>query len=263
MGVFEALFLGIFQGITEFLPVSSSGHLVLAEYFFQLPQEQLLPFDAILHGGTLLSLLVLFFGEIKELLLFSFRPKKATPETKTLFFALLVATVPVLVVGFLAKNHMEIFRSSYWVAIFFLLSALLFVLAERFPHKKISHTSLRMALVVGIFQIVALLPGMSRSGTCAAAGMLMGVSREKATRFAFLLGIPVIAGAFLLASIDIFQGEGELPLLVPAIIGFFSSAISGFFMAKFLLSFFKRHSLYGFALYLIFAASAVFIFELF
>lgn len=259
MNILDAFFLGIFQGIVEFLPVSSSGHLVLAEHFFHLNQEKLLPFDVVLHGGTLFALFFVFFTEIKEILGVIFFPKKATIEAKKLFFFLLIATIPVIIAGFLFKDSMDMFRTPQWVEIFFIISAFLFVVAEKFPKEKKKEFSFPMSITVGILQMVALFPGVSRSGTCTAAAMLTGVSREKATRFSFLLGMPVIAGAFLLGILDIIKGENtELPTLIPILVGFFSSAIIGFIMAKFLLQFFKNHSLYGFAIYLLVAAGVSF-----
>jgi undecaprenyl-diphosphatase len=260
MDVLHALALGIFQGITEFLPISSSGHLVLAEHFFGLPAEELIAFDAVLHGGSLAALIAVFHTELKRFYDVICAPKKAKKNDKKLLFWLILATIPTLVFGYLGNDSLEIFRTPNGVAGGFLFCALLFLAAERFPKKKSEITTRRSAFLSALFQVIALLPGVSRSGIVTAAGMLSGTSRKESTRFAFLLGIPVIAAAFSYALLQILLGEVLFSLDALSIgIGFLSSAVSGFFMAKFLLRFFAKHTLYPFAAYLILLSILVFV----
>jgi len=259
MNLFEAMLLGIFQGITEFLPISSSGHLILAEHFLSLPANDLLAFDAVLHGGSLVSLIAVFHKEVLGFFRIIFFPKYANKKEKDLFLWLIIATIPTIVVGFLWQEQMEIFRTPYFVAIFFLISAFFFILAEQFPKKKKSIFQKQSVWFCAIFQVFALLPGISRSGIVTAAGMLSGSCRKESTRFAFLMGLPVIAGAFSLSILQIFSGEiFYSPTIWTTMVGFLASAISGFFMARFLLQFFQEHSLYSFSIYLIIVACITF-----
>lgn len=258
MNTGEAFFLGIFQGITEFLPVSSSGHLALAEHFFNLPAENFLAFDAVLHGGTLLALFLLFWRDIRDFFGVFLFPKKAKLETKKMLGFLVLATIPAASVGFFFSDFFESFRGTKAIGSFFIISALVFLVAEmRFSqllrHKKeTTEISLRVALSTGIFQIFALFSGISRSGITTAAGLFCGVRREVATRFAFLMGLPIILAAAGLQVIEIIQGKSPFDFGFPEIVvGFLSSAFVGFFFARFLLDFFKRFSLRGFAVYLL------------
>jgi len=254
----EALLLGIFQGITEFLPVSSSGHLALAEHFFNLPAEKFLPFDAVLHGGTLLALFVLFWREIWDFLGVFLFPKSAKPETKKMLGLLILATLPAAAIGFFFADFFESFRSTKAIGFFFIISALVFLAAEtRFSqllrHKKeTTEISLRVALSAGIFQIFALFSGISRSGITTAAGLFCGVRREVATRFSFLMGLPIIFAAAGLQVAEIIQHKSPFDFgILEIVVGFLTSALVGFFFARFLLGFFKRFSLRGFAFYLL------------
>jgi undecaprenyl-diphosphatase len=252
MNIWEAALLGIFQGVTEFLPISSSGHLVLAETYFHLNAEELLAFDAVLHGGTLVSLFVVFWDEIRRFFEVIFSPRKANSADKNLLLWLIIATLPAGILGFLFEDILVFARTPMWVAIFFLVCAVLFFCAERFPLRKQEKMSFSGAMWAGVFQVFALFPGVSRSGVCTGAAMLMGVSRIQATRFAFLLGIPIIFAVFLLTVIRFFSGElEEFPALSSAMVGFFTSAISGVLTAKFLLRFFQEHSLRVFGGYLV------------
>lgn len=283
MNPLDALFLGIFQGITEFLPISSSGHLIIAEHFFDLPAEKFLAFDAVLHGGSLLSLVLVFWKQIQKLLSVPFSPSKATSEDRRLFWLLIAATLPAGIVGILAENWFISFRSIFWVGVFSLMSAGIFLLAEYSLRKKmIFHLgniftfmspSLKerrgenpvkkeikfpwvAGMTAGFMQILALLPGISRSGTTTAVQMFFGISRYRATEFSFLLGLPIIAAVFLLQLWRIFQGETDFSFSWAIVgIGFFASALTGFFVARFLLHFFQKHSLLPFSIYLLLLGS--------
>jgi len=293
MNPLDALFLGIFQGITEFLPISSSGHLIIAEHFFDLPAEKFLAFDAVLHGGSLLSLFLVFWKQIKRLFLVPFCPSKTTAEDRRLFWILIAATLPAGIAGILAEEWFTSFRSLFWVGVFSLVSAGIFLLAEYILQNKKYGLKVRIFLnsflkkppqpplsggsnskeeerfswvagmTAGFAQILTLLPGISRSGTTTAVQMFFGISRHRATEFSFLLGLPIIAAAFLLQLWRIFQGETDFSFsLIIITIGFLSSAITGFFVARFLLRFFQRHSLVPFAIYLLLLGSTLLFFTM-
>lgn len=259
MSFLEAFLLGIFQGVTEFLPVSSSGHLVLAEHLFGLPAEELVAFDAVLHGGSLAALIAVFHTELRKFFCVIFAPKTADKNDGKLLLWLLLATVPTLLAGYLWNDYLEIFRTPNGVAGAFLFCGILFFVAENIPRKKTNTITKRSAFFSALLQIIALLPGVSRSGIITAAGMLAGTSRQESTRFAFLMGIPIIAAAFLYSLIQMAGDETMLSLdIITISLGFFASAISGFFMARFLLRFFAKHSLYPFAVYLCILAVIIF-----
>lgn len=258
MTFLESLLLGVFQGITEFLPVSSSGHLVLAEHYFELNATELILFDAVLHGGSLFSLIVLFWKEITSFFGVLFHPKSAPKKDRNLLLYVILGTIPVGAIGFLLRDFFDPFRHPIPVAICFLFSALLFFFAEKYPLKKEKKLSFPKVLFIALMQVVSLLPGVSRSGTVTAATMLTGVSRGKATRFAFLLGMPVIGAAFLLSLYEIFSGSITVPVSYTLlVVGFLSSAISGYIMARFLLRFFQTHSLNIFGVYLVVLAGII------
>lgn len=267
MSLLEAFFLGIFQGITEFLPVSSSGHLVLAEAYLGIEQEKVKEFDMVLHGGSLCALFVLFWSDIRALFFTTFFPHKAKKENRKLLLWLIFGTIPVGLVGIFFEDIFEQSRAPFFVAIFFIVSAVLFFVAEwgtkarlckqglKKSTEKITH---RAVFIAAFFQIFALFPGISRSGTVTAAVMIAGISRKTATRFAFLLGIPVIGAAFSLGVIKIILGKTDFSLPVVAIVvGFFASAFASYFMAKFLLTFFRKNSLSSFGIYLLIFGSII------
>ena len=261
MNALQALLLGAFQGVTEFLPISSSGHLVLAQRYLGLPYAELLAFDVLLHGGTLLATLLLFRREIADILLIPFRSETAKDRRFLLF--LLVATLPAGIAGFLFEDWFAGFRSVPSIAVAFLLTGFLFLLVERWPPHKQAALTWRGVLLAGCFQILALFPGVSRSGITMAGGMMAGVERAEAVRFSFFLGIPITAGAvgLTLARMLTDAEALALPAVLPATIAFVSAALIGYVTARFLLRFFRRYTLNTFAAYLIAAGSILLVIE--
>lgn len=247
MSVLEALFLGIFQGVTEFLPISSSGHLVLAEHFFGLEEESLLLFDGLLHGGSFLALVFLFWREILEILRF-----------QKLFLYVLCASLPTGIMGVFFQDHLDAFRDTVVVAVAFFASALLFFAAEYTLSKKKTATLTPWSIAaVAVLQIFSLFPGISRSGTVAATQLFFGIPRAEAMRFAFLAGLPLLGGVLLLSSLTwIQEGFGDVTFW-PALVALLSSTIVSYLTARFLLSFFQRFSLTAFAVYLLLAGATL------
>lgn len=250
MSYFEAFFLGIFQGVTEFLPVSSSGHLVLLEHFFGLDESRLQSFDMILHGGTFLSLIFLFWRDIKSIIFSLVQYKKADNYNKNLIFLFLFSIIPVGFVGILIKDYMYFFRDAKIVCILFMILAFVFLIIENVAIKN-NVLSKKSIIIASIFQIFALLPGISRSGIITTIFLANGIKRSEATKLSFLMGIPVLFSVLVLSFYDLYKGDLFFLEIKFAVIAFLSSFISGFFVAKFLLFFFKKYSLKVFAYYLI------------
>ncbi len=250
----QAVFLGILQGITEFLPISSSGHLVVFESVFGLNAEALGAFDIFLHFGTFLALLVFFRKEIAQMfreLAGFFRGN----VSESLLAKLALATLPAGIVGILFKDWIEAsFREARIVALFFLATAIYFFLVERWSKQTKETASLKNAFLMGVAQIFGLLPGISRSGSVIGGGMLSGLTRESAARFSFLMALPAIGGAALVQGLQIAKQGIAIYDLQTAwpfyAVGFLASAFTSFFAVKIVLKLFKKYSLKVFAAYL-------------
>jgi undecaprenyl-diphosphatase len=280
MTVLEALFLGIIQGLTEFLPVSSSGHLVLFEHWFGLKVADLLSFDVVVHSGTLVALVFYFWSDLRGIMRNLTRKNAefleksedgsfsassnlspcndVSMECPNLLLLLVVATVPVVLVAPFLKDVLEsTFREIPMVVGLLGLTAVLLACAELMGrYKNNAWLSFRVALVMGLFQVLAMAPGVSRSGSTIVGGMLMGLSREKAARFSFLMAIPAIGGATLFLLKDIISsvsGGGNIdPVLSWAVlgVGFLSSAVVSALAMHFMLRFLRSRSLWVFVVYL-------------
>jgi undecaprenyl-diphosphatase len=249
------IFLGILQGITEFFPISSSGHLLLAESFLHLPVADLQAFDVVLHGGTLAALLVLFWREWLGILRFN-------KAGRNFFLQLVAATIPAALVGvFLGDWMEEATRGENHLVIvgsFFICVAILFFCAEKFSKHTSEKVGWRQVVFMGLAQAVALLPGVSRSGSTIALGMFAGLKREVAARFSFLMLAPVTFGAVVLIAKEFADGKVTLPPTNFVIVGFLVSALTSYFAAEALLRFIKKHSLNVFGIYLLIAAGVLF-----
>jgi undecaprenyl-diphosphatase len=255
MSYLAILVLSFIQGLTEFLPVSSSGHLILVPKFFNWP-DQGLEMDVAVHLGTLISVILYFREDIKDLLqhFFSyiasgFKQEKFTPETK-LSFILVIATLPAVIVGFsLKKMGMDMMRGIQIIATTSIVFGILMYIADRRPQlwglDKINWGS---GFVIGVAQAIALIPGTSRSGICMTAARAMGFDRITSARFAFLLSIPAILGAGLLTTIDAVKG-GHSVFNTTFGLAVALSFLFGLAAIHFMLSFLTRHSLGVFALY--------------
>ncbi len=266
MTIFEALILGVLQGITEFLPISSSGHLVIGESLLGLEVEALKSFDVVVHLGTFAAIIIYFWKDVVGLFkgLFSYvgfvKKSPDNKEYRSLIGYILIGTVPALFVGLFLEDSIDfLFRNTLYVGLWMIVVAEVFILAEwaSKKFKKEEGLNWKKAIIIGVAQSVALIPGVSRSGSTIAAGLFQGVSREKAARFSFLLALPAIFGAGLLTGLKEFKAGGGLDVeFSPLVIGFIASAIAGFASVYFLMKFLKNHSLNVFAYYL-FAVGAV------
>jgi undecaprenyl-diphosphatase len=266
MNFFDAAILGLVQGLTEFLPVSSSGHLILVRTLFGVNDAQGLAFDAVLQLASVGAVLVYFFPDIWLLMQTALRKLGRLPVNKreeTLLYALLIATVPAVIFGLLLESFMEsTFRSPLLVAFVLVLGSVFFMYAEYMYQKtpRSHEMSIKKGLFIGLFQVLALVPGMSRSGATICGGMLLGLSRIEAARFAFLLSVPIIAGAGMKKLLDLLASDTTttwLPLIAGSVVSF----IVSLFAIHFLLSFVRSHSLWPFIWYrIILALFVLFVF---
>ncbi len=246
----QSILLGVLQGLTEFLPVSSSGHLVLGEHLFgiALPQTELQRFDVILHAGTLLAILLCYAPTWKKLLLLCVR---RDARSVSLLAALLVGTIPAAVAGLLFEDMIaETFRTPKFVGAGFLLTGAILLLSERLFRSIRAHPRISDAILIGCAQALALLPGVSRSGMTIAAGRATGLDRSGAVDFSFLLAAPIIAGATLLTIRSFLQGGVGLPSPDVIMAGFFSSLVASVAGIAFIRRWVRTRSIGWFAAYL-------------
>ncbi|MCM1169859.1 MAG: undecaprenyl-diphosphate phosphatase [Bacteroides sp.] len=247
MGWFEALILGIIQGLTEFLPVSSSGHLEIGKALLGVEATDDLLFTVVVHGATVLSTIVVFRKEILKLLKGLFR-LELNAET-VYIFKLLLSMVPILVVGVFFKDRVEALFGSglLLVGCMLLLTALLLTLANYLGSGK-REISFRDAFVIGLAQCVAVLPGLSRSGTTIATGLLLGNKKEAVAQFSFLMVLIPILGENILSMASGEISASSMPLS-SLLVGFCSAFISGWAACRFMLRIVKGKKLVYFAVY--------------
>lgn len=264
MTVLQAIILGIVQGITEFLPVSSSGHLVLTPHFlgWQLPEEQVFVFDVIVQLGTLVAVIIYFWHDLWGILtgFAAALTKKtgATPEVR-LGINIIIGTLPAVVIGFLFKDKIEAaFTDPNATAYFLLVTAALLVAAELVGKRIQTMDEIKWpkAAFIGLFQALALFPGVSRSGSTITGGMFGSLKRADAARFSFLLSVPAMLGAGLLATLDLLNVPDLDSFIGPLLIGFVVSGIVGYFSIRWLLNYLTRNPLYYFSIYLVIIAVA-------
>lgn len=241
-----AAVLGILQGATEFLPISSSGHLVLAEHWLPGWRAPGVLFDALLHIGTLASVFIYYRHELIALIV---GVLSGDPKERRFFAAMIVGSVPTAAIGLTFKDTFEAwFASPVAVGGFLLATAGLLILARRaWWLASVEHVSWRDALVVGIFQGLAIAPGVSRSGSTVTAALLRGVEPALAARFSFFLGIPAILGATLLQALD---GRADvLPPMPVVAVGMIAAAVSGILAIRIFVGLLVRGRFLGFAVY--------------
>jgi undecaprenyl-diphosphatase len=251
VGWFESIVLGIVQGLTEFLPVSSSGHLVVVPALFGWKQPKL-TFDLVLHLGTLLAVVFVFRRELWELLLALFGRGEDVRGKRRLIVLLFIGTVPAGIAGLAFGNFFEDRFDDPFATCFLLLgTAALLLIAEWVIRDGEGHEPIdeRRAGVIGIAQAVAILPGISRSGSTISAGLVTRVSRNEATRFSFLLSIPAIAGAVATKVPDVVSGKFHIT--GPVVAGFLVATLVGWVAIEWLLRYVRTHSFVPFAIYLI------------
>lgn len=246
MELFQAFILGMVQGLGEFLPISSSAHLILAPWLFSWP-DQGLAFDVALHWGTLIAVITYFYKDIWLLIKGFFHSlRKSTRDFQNniyqkLSWLLILASIPGAVIGKLLESRVETsFRNPILIAVTLSLVGLILWLADRYGAKlkTLAHISWINALLIGISQAAAIIPGVSRSGATMTTGLLQGFSRQDAAKFSFLMSIPIILGAGLFKLPEIAQIENHAQLAV----GFISSTVFGFLAIKYMLKYIANRS---------------------
>lgn len=253
MNIIHAFLLGIIQGLTEFIPVSSTAHLLIGQKLLGLPADDaMFSFLVIVQLGTLISLFAFYWKDLLAIAKATFDFRRSSPE-RNLGLYIIIATIPALLAGYLLKDAVEaLFRQPMLEAsIRLITAAVLLTLAELFSKKDRSLDSMTWldALFVGIMQVIAVFPGASRSGTTISGGMFRGFDRPSAARFAFLMSVPVMlaAGGYEMLDVIRMPNLGKfLPLLA---VGFVSAAIIGWFAIKWLIDYLSKRSLYVFAIY--------------
>ncbi len=237
----EAIILGVVQGFTEFLPVSSTAHLILFPWFFNWTGEvDTLSFDIALHTGTLIALLACFWRDWIELI----------TKKQKLFGLIVLASIPAGVAGYLLNNFAErALREPLIISMMLVAVGFLMLIAEKAnKYKDMEKTGLKDAIIIGVAQAIAIIPGVSRSGITISAGLFRGLKREASARFSFLLSTPIIAGATMLHFKKLITAQENYNLQLFAI-GLVTSYITGIVAIKFLLNFLKKHPLNVFVYY--------------
>ena len=254
MNWWEALILGLIQGLTEFLPVSSSGHLEIGQVLLGTTGEENLTFAIVVHTATILSTLVVLWKDVAQLFRGTFTTMQWNKD-KNYVAMILVSMIPVFIVGMFFKEQVENFFGSglLLVGICLCVTAVLLYLSEWLSKRKAGEgheVGYKDAIIIGLAQAVAVLPGLSRSGTTIATGLLCGVKKESVTQLSFLMVLIPILGEAFLELLDILQGEVTSTLgILPMIVGFLSAFLSGCLACKFMINIVRRQKLIYFAIY--------------
>jgi undecaprenyl-diphosphatase len=250
----QALILGIVQGLTEFLPVSSSGHLEIGHVLLGTSGEENLTFAVIVHAATVLSTLVVLWREVAQLFRGTFTTMQWNAE-KDYVAKILVSMIPVFIVGVFFKDTVESFFGNglLLVGVCLLVTAALLALSEWLQKKRQEtghEVGYKDAIIIGIAQACAVLPGLSRSGTTIATGLLCGVKKESVAQFSFLMVLIPILGEAFLDLLDLLQGEVVSDLgILPAVVGFVAAFVTGCFACRFMIEIVRRQRLVWFAIY--------------
>jgi undecaprenyl-diphosphatase len=258
MTILQTILLGIVQGLTEFLPISSSAHLVLVPYLlgWKIPADEAFIFDVLVQVATLVAVFAYYWKDVKDILIGMWsalrqRELFANPQAR-LGWNIVVATLPAGILGLLLKDQVEAaFNSPTVTAVFLLGTAGLLIFAERAGKQNLSieHLTWIDAVFIGFYQAIAIFPGISRSGSTITGGMARNLNRPSAARFSFLMSMPIMLAAGLLATKDLI-GLPNLGSLLPVFIpGFIVSAITGYLAIRWLISYLVHHSLVVFAIY--------------
>mgnify|MGYP000861926278 CR=1 FL=1 len=272
MTIWQAFILGIVQGITEFLPISSSGHLVITPYLlnWEFPKEQVFVFDVLVQMGTLVAVIFYFRTYIIRILnaffkgIISGKPF-ANPDSRLGWFVV-IATLPAVIGGLLLKDLVEsAFHSILATAFFLIMTAVLLWLVETFAHqeKDMQKITPLDALIIGFFQMLSLFPGLSRSGATISGGVIRKLHREEAAKFSFLMSIPVMIGAGVLSVNDLISIPNVSEFLPALMVGFLTAMLVGYFSIHWLLKFLNKNKLTVFSFYcLILAAITILVYFL-
>lgn len=258
MEYFESIIVALLQGVTEFLPISSSGHIVIAQALLGQDLEQGMTFNIITHFGTLGSISIYFYKDLKEMarsvlqtIKSPFQIAERWHEDETIRFNLyvLLSMIPAGVAGFTIRHQLEAaFANPVGVSAMFLFTGVILYATRYFQDGRKGLTA-RNTFMVGIAQAVALIPGISRSGMTISMAVFLGINRDDVVRFSFIMMLPVIAGATLVELLDLEAGQLQAGYVPHLILGFFVSLVSGYVSLKYLIILFKSRGIHVFAWY--------------
>ena len=260
MNFWHAILLGIVQGITEFLPVSSSGHLAVLQNLFHIapPRGGDLFFDVLLHAGTLVAVVLAYRKDLAEIgkAVPSLLKRGEKAETQTslrlrLLGLILIATAPLILAYFCKRFVERLYQDTFFIAAAFIATGLILFFSDRYAagEKKLKETSASDAIVIGFAQALAVVPGLSRSGATISAGLCCGLTRPFAVKFSFLLSIPAILGALLASLPDAIASGAQLSLLPAYLSGMLTAAVCGYFSIRLLDRIARIGTFGGFAYY--------------
>lgn len=271
MTIIQALILGIIQGITEFLPISSSGHLVIIPFLlgWDLPKEQIFPFDVLIQIGTLIAVIVYYWNDLTQIahsMILGIKNKKpfAEIQARTGWLAIL-ATIPAGIAGlFLKELVKDAFIRPAATGALLIVTAAILAVSEKISKKSRNITTLNWsdAIVMGISQALSIFPGISRSGSTISGGLFKNIDRKTAGHFTFLMAIPIMSAAGILSLIDLIKTSNLAQFLPAMSVGFLTAGIVGFFTIRWLLGYIANHSLFPFAIYCFILGSGTLIFSL-
>ena len=256
MDLFQAILLGIVQGFTEFIPVSSSGHLLLARQLLGMQQETqgAFAFDVLIQMGTWVAVVIYYWRDLIAIAgdMINSLLRRPAPQAR-LGWLLILATIPAVLIGWLAKDAMtgELASGLSATGLFLIANAAFLVAAELFGNRKRFMEDLKNsdAVWIGVFQAAALLPAVSRSASALSGGMTRNLERRQAARFAFLMAVPIMPAAAMVELLDLGSLPGAGDLIIPLLLGFLAAAVVGYLSIRWLLSYLSTRSFYPFAIY--------------
>ena len=275
MTYFQALILGIVQGLAEFLPISSSGHLALIQNFFGISGDEILTFTIMLHIGTLISVFIVYRHELAALIIELFAclkdiftgkgPRINANETRRLGFLIIVATIPTALIGFLFEDFFNsLYSNIIAIGIGLIFTGTILFAAEHFGKGKygIPEMKFRTAVFVGIMQGIAICPGVSRSGSTLVGGLSGGLKKDFAVKFAFLISIPTILGSAILEVPDLIEQGFDMTIAGPVFAGMIAAAVCGYAAIRLMIRLVQNQKLIVFSIYTWLLGLGVVIFSL-
>ncbi|MDP4178699.1 MAG: undecaprenyl-diphosphatase UppP [Bacillota bacterium] len=248
MTILQAIVYGIVQGIAEFLPISSTAHLVLLPWFLGW-QDPGVFFDVALHLGTAAAVIIFFFKDWVSLILSGFTDIKS--KQAKLFWLLVVATIPGALFGVFLDKYMETFRSPILIGIMLIIMGIILFYADKIGRRNIEleDMSLKNSIIIGFAQVLAIIPGVSRSGITMSVGRFLGIERDSIAKFTFLMSTPIILGDALYHLMKVLKTGSETISIAPFAVAVLTSAVVGLLSIKFLLSYLKKRGFKIFAIY--------------
>lgn len=262
MTITEGILLGLIQGLAEFLPISSSGHLAILQHIFGIEGDQVLTFAVLLHLGTLFSLIAVYYKELWDLILELLATIKDLltgkglrmqgNETRTMGVMIIVATIPTAIIGLLLNDFFSgLYNSLASIGVALILTGTVLWIVERLKpgNKSLENMKIRDALLVGIFQSIAIAPGISRSGATIVGSLSAGLNRPLAVKFAFLISIPSIIGAAVLEAPEALAHGIETSYILPILSGIIVAAVSGYIAIKTMIRLMSNKKLHIFSYY--------------